>query len=188
MALNLGWWHSAVMSKPLFHQLLDVDFNQLPQPLQFLHGGQSRVFTGRCDVQRGAGFLSRLFAWITSLPPAGRDQPIEVTIKCNEQGEVWTRRFGRRSMTSSLSAEREVLVEQLGPVRFKFKLSYDATRQVIDWQLIQVRAMGMPLPVKWFDAVTASESVNNGRYGFDVAAALPLVGLLVKYKGWLDVS
>jgi hypothetical protein len=176
------------MSKPLFHQLLDDGFNQLPQPIRYLHNGQSKVLNGRCNVLRGTGVLSRLFAWATSLPPAGDDQPIEVSIECNHHGEVWTRRFGNRRMTSYLSAQGTTLVEYLGPTRFKFMLAYDATTQVINWRLINVRAMGIPLPVSWFDAVTASESVNNGRYGFDVAAALPIVGLLVKYKGWLDVG
>lgn len=176
------------MSAPLFRQLLGASFDALPATIQILHAGSSRTFTGRCDVERGQGALSRVFARITSLPAAGKDQPITVTISCNECGEVWTRQFSKNYMTSSLSAQGNSLVEWLGPVRFKFKLDYDSSRQCIDWRLIRVAAFGIPLPVSWFDKVKAQESSDNGKYCFDVSAALPLIGMLVQYRGWLDVN
>jgi len=53
---------------------------------------------------------------------------------------------------------------------------------------VQARALGVPLPARWFAGVAARESEADGRYCFDVRAALPLAGLLVHYRGWLDVG
>lgn len=58
----------------------------------------------------------------------------------------------------------------------------------LSWHLVRVRALGLPLPVSWFAGVTAREFELDGRYCFDVHAALPGVGLLVHYRGWLDVG
>ncbi|MGH8078215.1 MAG: DUF4166 domain-containing protein, partial [Lysobacter sp.] len=84
-----------------------------------------------------------------------------------------------------------LLCERLGPVRFGFRLSVEALPHAgfaIHWRLERVRLLGMPLPVRWFTGVHAREYESKGRYHFDVVAALPVAGLLVHYKGWLDVE
>ncbi|MEI2454079.1 DUF4166 domain-containing protein [Lysobacter firmicutimachus] len=58
----------------------------------------------------------------------------------------------------------------------------------LSWRLVRVRALGLPLPARWFAGVRAREFERDGRYHFDVAAQLPAVGLLVRYRGWLDVG
>ncbi len=58
----------------------------------------------------------------------------------------------------------------------------------LSWRLVRVRALGLPLPSGWFAGVRAREFERDGRYHFDVAAQLPVVGLLVRYRGWLDVE
>lgn len=56
------------------------------------------------------------------------------------------------------------------------------------WRLVRVRALGLPLPAGWFAGVRAREFERDGRYYFDVAAQLPVMGLLVRYRGWLEVG
>jgi len=58
----------------------------------------------------------------------------------------------------------------------------------LSWRLVRVRALGLPLPSGWFAGVRAREFERDGRYHFDVAAQLPVVGLLVRYRGWLEVE
>lgn len=58
----------------------------------------------------------------------------------------------------------------------------------LSWRLMRVRAFGLPLPRGWFAGVRAREFEYEGRYHFDVAAQLPWAGLLVRYRGWLEVA
>ena len=64
----------------------------------------------------------------------------------------------------------------------------DANEPGLTWRLVRVRALGLPLPLGWFGGVRAREFERDGRYRFDVRAALPGIGLLVHYQGWLDVE
>jgi hypothetical protein len=119
------------------------------------------------------------------LPPAGQGS-IEVEIAADAEGESWARHVGGHVMRSRLRARNGVLHERLGLVTFAFRL--DAHDAAIEWKVVHVRALGLPLPARWFDGVAAREGESDGRYTFDVRAALPLAGLLVRYRGWLDVD
>ena len=67
-------------------------------------------------------------------------------------------------------------------IRFQLTVRDDA----IVWSVVGVRVLGLlPLPAHWFHQVGARESSDGTRYCFDVSAALPLAGLLVRYRGWL---
>ena len=79
-----------------------------------------------------------------------------------------------------------LLCERLGPLVFRFRLGVRQGR--LEWSVARVALLGVPLPVGLFREVHARESEQAGRYHFDVAAALPLAGLLVHYRGWLDVD
>ena len=49
-----------------------------------------------------------------------------------------------------------------------------------------MRAFGLlPLPAGWFEGVRCRECERDGRYAFLVEANLPLIGLVVRYEGWL---
>jgi len=58
----------------------------------------------------------------------------------------------------------------------------------LSWRLVRVRLLGLPLPAGWFEGMRAREFEREGRYHFEVSAQLPLVGLLVRYRGWLEVA
>lgn len=169
----------------LFPSLLGAGFDALPPQVRRLHlrEGVQRL-CGEVDVERGAGWLSRLCARATRLPPAGRG-PIEVEIVATPGGEHWTRRIGGHAMPSRLWAHRGLLCERLGLVTFGFRL--DVLEGAIHWRVVRARAFGVPLPTGWFAGVSACESECDGRYAFDVSATLPLAGLLVRYRGWLRV-
>ena len=89
-------------------------------------------------------------------------------------------------MRLSMWAHDGLLCERLGLVTFGFALS--AEDNVLTWRVRRVSALGVPLPARWFDGVRARESQVADRYHFDVEARLPLAGLLVHYRGWLDVG
>ncbi|QNP41311.1 DUF4166 domain-containing protein [Lysobacter solisilvae (ex Woo and Kim 2020)] len=170
----------------LFAALLGARFESLPPLVRAVHfrlGVQQ--LAGEVEVERGHGRLARLCAWATRLPPAGCG-PIAVEIVATPGEERWTRRIANHAMPSRLWAGDGLLCERLGLVTFGFRLEVEAAALV--WRVARVRVFGVPLPAAWFVAVTARETQQGDRYCFDVAAALPAAGLLVRYRGWLHVG
>lgn len=171
---------------PLFAVLLGPAFDALPGPVRALHVAQGRRrYAGSVDVERGPGLLSRLVAFATHLPPAGSG-PLCVEIQASPQQERWIRFIGGRAMPSRLRREGDVLCERLGLATFGFRL--EVADDAIAWRVVRVRVFGVSLPSRWFTGVGARESADGERYAFDVWASLPLAGLLVHYRGWLDVG
>jgi hypothetical protein len=175
-------------SESLFSQVLGETFGEMPAAIRQIHNGRDQLLVGRCTVERGTGLWSRIFAYVASLPAAGDDQSISVNIACSSVGERWVRMFSGKKMISTLTCKRGLLVENLGPMKFAFRLDYNAITQEIHWLLRGVKLVGIPLPLHWFSSVAARESCVSGRYQFDVSASLPLIGLLVHYQGWLSVQ
>ena len=181
---------TATVPTPLYRQLLTARFEMLPPTVRALHEriGRRR-YRGKVEVERGSGALSRLCAWATRLPSQGRG-PIEVEIDSAAHGERWARVFAGRAMRSRMWMRESLLCERLGLVTFAFRLDVEplGAGHAVIWRVAKVRALFLPLPARWFHGVTASEYEHDRRYRFDVAARLPWIGLLVHYRGWLDVD
>ncbi|HEY0505451.1 MAG TPA: DUF4166 domain-containing protein [Lysobacter sp.] len=181
---------SALASTPLYRQLLPARFDDLPPTVRVLHerAGFHR-YRGKVEVERGHGVFSRLFAWATRLPAHGRGT-IEVEIDSGPHHERWARIIKGRAMRSHLWVDDGLLCERLGLVTFGFRLDVEAigAGNSIVWRVAKVRALGVPLPPRWFDEVIAREYERDRRYRFDVFATMPWIGRLVHYRGWLDVE
>ena len=106
-------------------------------------------------------------------------------------GELWQRTFGggaRAHRFSSLQDEgrgrfARLLCERFGPFRFALALIVDEDRLRLvlrGWSLF-----GLPLPRILALRIAAHESAPDGCFHFDVEIAHPLVGLIVRYRGWL---
>jgi len=174
------------VSLPLFQRLLGAEFETLSPVVRALHAASGhRRYRGQVEVVRGANPLARLFAWATRLPPAGQGE-VEVEIDASGEEEKWTRHIGGHAMPSRLWEQDRLLCEQLGLVRFGFRLTVE--EGAIVWRVARASTLGLPLPARWFAQVLARESGAEGRYRFDVAASMPVVGLLVHYRGWFQVG
>lgn len=171
---------------PLFGRLLGDAYARLPATVATLHARDgAQRYVGEVDVVRGTGLLSRICAEATRLPPAGRGR-IEVDIVAGADGETWTRHVAGHAMRSRLREHDGHLRETLGLVTFDFRIACDDGR--LRWIVERVSVFGLRLPRRWFRDVAAVEYEEAGRYRFDVRAGLPLAGLLVHYRGWLDVD
>jgi len=181
---------TAIAPTPLYRQLLPARFDDLPPTVRALHERTGfRRYHGKVEVERGHGVLSRLCAWATRLPAQGRGT-IDVEIDSGPRYERWARIIKGRAMRSRLWADDRLLCERLGWVTFGFHLGVeplDASHAIV-WRVAKVRALGVPLPQRWFDDVVAREYERDHRYRFEVNATMPWIGRLVHYRGWLDVE
>ena len=169
-----------------FPELLGADaFAALPRQVRALHSVRGHaLYLGRADVVRGRHPAARLCGWLAGLPPAGRDVPLAVDFVAVPGREDWLRDFDGVAMHSRLRAGGGLLRERLGPLAFGFRLH--AVPGGLEWTVARVRLLGLlPLPRAWFGGVRCSERERDGRYAFQVRAALPLVGEVVTYEGWL---
>jgi hypothetical protein len=171
----------------LFRDLLGVDFECLPETVRRLHlAPLPRCFRGHATVQAARSLGARWIARCTGLPLQSGTRPLAVTIEARDVGQRWTRDFPPRPMVSELTPHLGLLRERLGLATLFFRLRADPQR--LTWELVGVRLLGVPLPLAPFRGCTAYETTSDGRYQFFVRAALPGVGLLVEYEGWLDLD
>lgn len=165
----------------LYSRILGPAFERLPSALKGIHDARrTKLYVGRCDI-RGGGLIARTIARLAGLPIAQTDVPIEVVVNVTDAGEDWIRKFGSQRMQSQLTCRKQRMQERLGPLVFTFDLVAEQERIV--WSLYSARLALLPLT--WLMRCAATESIDEGRYGFDVSAGVFGVGLVVHYKGWL---
>lgn len=168
-------------------QIIGGELSALPAPVQAFHRAALPArFAGRVDVEPAEHPLARLLARLIGLPTREQHGALVVEVQPTAEGERWTRQFDGRQMSSSLTADGALLIERLGPLRLVFRLH--AAARGIRWQLRSLRLFGLPLPRALAGDVWAQESAEGGHYHFDVGARLPLIGLLVAYRGRLEVE
>ena len=75
------------------------------------------------------------------------------------------------------------IVERFGILDFDLEVSVAEQRLALAMR--GMRCCGLPVPRALWPAIEATESEEDGRFRFDVQICLPLVGRLVRYRGWL---
>ncbi|MGO4337984.1 DUF4166 domain-containing protein [Labrys sp. KB_33_2] len=183
---------TAEASLPLYPRVLGSAYRDLPPAIQALHRHEaSHSVSGRASVERGKGLLSRLVGALVGFPEAGADVPVRVSFEIGRsQGssqEIWRREFAGRRFRSVQTAGRGrsagLIDERFGPFSFGLALlAEDGTLKLVvrNW-----RFLGLPLPRFLAPYGNSFESAEDGRFNFHVEIAHPLLGLIVRYKGWL---
>ncbi|MDF7774909.1 DUF4166 domain-containing protein [Sphingomonas sp. AOB5] len=168
------------LPEPLYARLMGERFAKLPPMVRAMHESDEAV--GEGVVERGTGPLAGLFAAMMGMPPSGR-YPLHVAFAERDGSETWHRDFGGHRFRSVLSAKRGLAVERFGPLRFAFDLPSDGEglRMAFrGWSLF-----GVPLPRFLGPRIAAREWQEDGRFRFEVDVAVPLVGRVIRYSGWL---
>jgi len=174
--------------QPLYRRLLGNAWNSLPEPLRVMHElDGDLVAEGIATVERGKGILARLVAGLIGFPPAGEQVPVSVSFVPREGREYWRRTFAGRSFMSTQEEGRgrfeRLLCERFGPIVVGMALVIDGDRMrlvVRRWSIL-----GVPLPLWLAPRSDSYEFVQDGRFRFHVEIGLPLLGLIVAYRGWL---
>ncbi|HLH91198.1 MAG TPA: DUF4166 domain-containing protein [Xanthobacteraceae bacterium] len=179
---------AADAAAPLYRRLLGEAYAALPAPIQAMHDLTGTLAVeGRATVERGSGVLARAIAALFGFPPAARDIPVKVDFVLRDGREIWRRDFAGRTFVSTQEAGQgrfdRLMCERFGPFAFGIALVCDAERLTLVFR--GWRAFGIPLPRAFAPRATAFEAVDGGRFRFYVEIKLPLIGLLVRYQGWL---
>jgi len=172
----------------LFPNAVGNRFASLPQAVRDLHSGYGEnTYEGTAECDGPDGLLAWCAARLVGLPPAGATTTVRVTIDASEHREVWTRRFGRHTMRSTLTpgAAPGEIRERFGALSFAIALHVeDGT---LHYPVRAGRAFGgIPLP-RWLLPVSITrESVDaDGRFTFDVQLLLPRGHRIAHYRGSL---
>jgi len=170
--------------EPLYARIMGRDFERLPAAVRALHlvNGDFAA-SGIAEIARGRNVAARLIGRVMGFPPAGSGVPVSVWMREQQGVETWRRDFGGSCFESRLSNRGGRLVERFGPIRFEMDLRLERNGLSMPFRRWWVGPLLMPrflLP-----RGLACEYEAEGRFHFDVPIALPLVGLLIHYKGWL---
>ncbi len=167
----------------LYARIMGPRFADLAPSVAALHGVlRDAGAHGRAVVRRGRHPIARCLAALLRFPAAG-EHALHVSFSERQGVEHWTRDFSGRRFTSAFSEEHGRLVERFGPLRFGFDLANESRglRMVMrGWSLAR-----LPLPLAFAPRSSAREWEEDGLFHFDVSIDLPLVGLVVHYRGRL---
>ncbi len=171
------------LPQPLYQRVLGPTFDQLPDAVKAMHNVlRDAGAAGQATVVRGSHPLARLVAWVMRFPEQG-EHAVHVHMTEQDGVETWHRTFSDRRFSSELSEQQGQLCERFGPLRFAFDLpaGKDGLRMVMRaWWLGPIR-----LPLALAPRSAAREWQENGAFHFDVPIALPGMGVVVHYRGWL---
>ncbi len=178
----------ALTNAPLYQRLLAGAFDKLPPALRAMHKvSGTLVAHGEAEIERGPGLLARLIAALFGFPEAARRAPASVKFEARDGIETWTRSFAGKIMRSRqwLGEGRweGLLCEAFGPLTFGLELLVGEGR--LAFVVRRWTAFGIALPRALAPRGDAFEAEADGRFRFDVAISAPLIGAIVRYRGWL---
>jgi saccharopine dehydrogenase-like NADP-dependent oxidoreductase len=190
-SIHTGFRTPSNKNDPIFRQVLGAAFETLPAPVKLLHSArQARKWAGHADVVRGTSWMAGVICRLIGFPDAATRIPVHVVLSPEDGRETWVRTFAGRSFVSILKCGRGknefLMIERFGHVRVALALVIDGDRLLFvprSWSLF-----GVPLPRFLLPAGRSYETARDGRFCFDVEIAMPLVGLIVAYKGTMDPS
>jgi uncharacterized protein DUF4166/saccharopine dehydrogenase-like protein len=168
----------------LYARVMGARFDTLAPRVRAMHDVlRDHGARGKAVVTPGRNPLARLVAALVGFPSAG-EHDLHVAFSEVDGVETWTRQFSGRRFHSRLAQQGDALVERFGLLRFGFDLASDGqslTMHLKRWWLGPFR-----LPLALAPRSTAREWQADDRFQFDVPIALPVIGLLVHYRGWLE--
>jgi Domain of unknown function (DUF4166) len=182
----------------LYSQIFGDAWLQLPKAIIALHAmPRPASASGTCSVERGNNLLSKLIATVFQLPSAGDNQAITVHFSKTDKSkfeETWVRQIGTSKFKSNLSVSKNdvapLLCEQIGLCQFYTRLVRpldSAQDNEVHLILKHWKAAGLSMPMWLAPKVKAFESDLAGNYHFFVEISHPLIGLIVRYHGHLNV-
>ncbi len=172
----------------LYRRVLGEKFETLPETIQAAHGFEGQhCLTGKVEVRCSENIIVRLLLRLLKLPRPGADVTAKILLQEDGQGERWHREFGSDSFSSRVKPHRAKqgrIVETMGGVSAVIRLN--VIPDGLQWNVESLSLLGLPLPRAIAPVTQATERQVDGLYRFEVSITLPLLGLLISYRGWLQ--
>jgi hypothetical protein len=178
---------------PLYRQVLGDSWNQIAESVRCMHASQSIVRAhGSLRIEHGRHRLARFFARVFRLPDPSPAAVTQLVVTTRADGERWHRTFnGRRFDTRQYTASQSELLERFGLLELRFHLdASDGSLVYVQRDAaLRVGSVRVPIPRAWAPRVQAREDpAGPRRVKVDVRIALPFVGPLIAYDGFIDVE
>ena len=145
------------------------------------------VARGVATVERGKGIVAAVIGRLFGFPATGAGIPLTVTFTATANCEQWHRSFAGKTLYSTQELGRGhydgLLIERFGP--FAFSMTVPVRDRRLNLEIKGGWCLGVPLPSHLLPRIEAFEHDADGRFNFHVALALPVIGRLVRYTGWL---
>lgn len=172
----------------LYRRILGDAWQELPASIRAMHVSPSGLTAkGEAVVVRGRNPLASWAADIMRFPKPGGSIPVRVVFEATAQGEIWRRDFGGRRFatvqTEGHGSSQFLIDERFGAISVALACVVENRRLrliVRHWSLF-----GLPMPRFLAPGGEAFEYEQDGRFHFDVELKAPLLGRLVRYRGWL---
>ncbi|MAC77632.1 MAG: hypothetical protein CML66_06170 [Rhodobacteraceae bacterium] len=166
-----------------FGKIIDCDGLVVDAAIRAFHGADNGDFEGRVSVARGAGIAGRL-ADLFGFPPAMRDRTMRMSVRGGPDSATWQRDFDGHLLTSRIERRGSLLLERFGPVCLIMCLRDEAGALHVD--VIGGTLCGLRMPRAVLPHSDSVETGEDGRLQFDISAALPILGPMIRYRGWLQ--
>jgi len=184
-----GFRNSQEKTGSIYQQILGSAYQKLPPQLQTIHKGKApQKWSGSAQVSVGTNPLAVLTAKIIGLPQKAGNIPVSVNFTTKSGIQRWERDFNGSKFTSfqKLGAGRndQLLLEQFGPITIALALIINDKKLFLvprSWQFL-----GIPLPKFLLPSEASFEEERDGLFRFDVTMKVPIIGLIVAYKGTLS--
>ncbi|HEX2094057.1 MAG TPA: DUF4166 domain-containing protein [Longimicrobiaceae bacterium] len=182
------------MTPTLYERLAGDAWQEVPEAVRRAHAGEGPLQArGVFRIQHGRGYLARLLARLLRLPSPSAATRVQLHVTPSAHGERWERTFGsRRLVTLQHEAPGSLLGERFGPLELRFQLRPQAgvLSYLQEEAALCFGRSRLVLPPWLAPRVSATESTTEAarRSRTVVDVSLPLLGLLIRYEGELEVE
>ena len=171
-------------SASLFQQAMGDEFGKLDAALQRFHGLQGEhELQGRVQTGAPRTLAAKLLALALGTPRTASEGAIHFELQASPKAETWVRIFPSQLMRSTMQLHNGHLIERLGLARLCFAL------QAVDGRLLmrlqRLYFLGFPCPGWLAPRIVAEETGAGEHMQFHVEAAVPLIGVVASYRGYL---
>ena len=163
---------------------LGDDWNRLPPIVRQLHEPCGAI--GSFHIERGAGLIAAVLAWLSGLPRPGMDVPTRLEVRPGLTAFTWIRHFGEDVLvTYQRALGPGAIAERLGTIECVFLPT--AHGEGLEYQQtgasVCVGALRVPLPGFLAPRVKARTQAVGDMMEVDVVVSAPVVGALLHYRG-----